>query len=159
MPRKPASRTASEQAELLAEAENGADEYIDLSNVKAEHGGAVPKGHYLCEIETVAAGVTGERAKVPGLKKITVTWKVLENPDGEIPSGKIFKHLTLQGDQAGRSRGWVEDLGFDLGQRFNPKEMVGLIAWLDVSIQKDNPAFNNIDAIEVVEEPSGDDAN
>ena len=157
MPRKPASRSAAEQKELLEEAETGADEYIDLSNVKAEHGGAVPKGRYLCEIETVDSGKTSDRSKVPGLLKLAVKWKVLKNDDadGPIPSGRIFKHLTLQGDQAGRSRGYIEDLGFDLDQRFNPKEMIGIIAWLDVSVQKDNPAFNNIDATEVVEDGAG----
>ncbi len=159
MPRKPA-RSNKEQAELMAEAESGADDFIDLSNVKAEHfSGAVPKGRYLCEIESVTGGVTSAQAKVAGLRKIQVTWKILEvDGDGDVPSGKIFKHLTLQGDQAGRSRGWIEDLGFDLSQQFDPKEMVGIIAWLEVSVQKDNASFNNIDKLEVVEEGSGDAA-
>ena len=157
MPRKPASRKPQEQEELLAEAENGADDFIDLSNVKAEHfSGAVPKGRYLCEIESVTAGVTSAQAKVAGLRKVQVTWKILETESGDPPpAGKVFKHLTLQGDQAGRSRGWIEELGFDLSQPFSPKEMIGIVAWLDVSVQKDNASFNNIDKIEVVED--GDD--
>ena len=157
--RKPARANSKEQAELMAEAEEGADEFIDLSGIKAEHGGAVPKGRYLCEIESVKGGVTSANAKVPGLRKVTVQFKILENPEGEPSNSKVFKHLTLQGDQAGRSRGWIEDLGFDLSERFNPSDMVGIIAWLDVSVQKDNAGFNNIDKVEVVEEPSGDDAN
>lgn len=156
--RKPASkgRSAKEQEELLAEADSGADEFIDLSNVKAEHfSGAVPKGRYLCEIESVTGGVTSAQAKVAGLRKIQVAWKILAvDGDGDIPSGKIFKHLTLQGDQSGRSRGWIEDLGFDLSQPFAPKEMVGIVAWLEVSVQKDNASFNNIDKVEVVDDES-----
>ena len=158
--RKPASRaskpdTKNEQEELMAEAESSADDFIDLSNVKAEHGGAVAAGHYLCEIESVTKGVTGANAKTPGQLKVAIQWKILEGPDGQPSNSKIFKHLTLVGDQAGRSRGWIEDLGFDLSQEFNPSDMVGIVAELDVSIQKSNPGFNNIDKVEVVD---GDDS-
>lgn len=158
--RKPkgSTRTAAEQEELLASAQDGADEYIDLSNVVSVRGGAVPAGLYLCELESVESGVTGANAKIPGQRKLALTWKILQAEDESHPqSGKIFKHLTLVGDQAGRSRNYLEeDLGFDLSQRFNPKEAVGIVAWLTVSVQKNNAGFNNIDKTEVVDEETAD---
>ena len=159
--RSRASSKASAQAEqeaLLAEAESGADEYIDLSGVEAvRFGGAVPAGKYLCEVTAIKRGVTSANSKNPGAPKLTITFDVRENADGDKVGGKVFLHPVLTGEQAGRARGYLEDLGADLTQPFNPNELIGTLAFLTVSVQKDNSNFNNVDKIELADEVGSED--
>jgi hypothetical protein len=153
--RKPSGK--SEQDALLAEAEAGADNFIDLSGVTAVRGGAVPAGRYLTEITAVKRGVTSANAKNPGAPKLGITFKVLENSEGEPASGTIFLHPVLTGEQAGRARGYLEDLGADLNQPFDPDDLIGTLVYLTVTVQKDNSNFNNVDKIELADSSDAGD--
>jgi hypothetical protein len=159
MARARASKTAAEQAALLEEVDAGADDFIDLSGVEAvRFGGALPKGKYLAEVTAVKRDVTSTNSKNPGQPKLAITFDARENADGEKTSGKLFLHAVLVGEQAGRARGYLEDLGADLSGPFNPQDLVGTLAWLTVTVQKDNDRFNNIDKIELLEQDGDIDA-
>ena len=155
-----AKSAKSEQDALLEEVDSDADNFIDLSDVKAERfGGAVPAGRYLTEITAFKRGTTSAGSKNPGQPKLTITFNVLEDSDGEPFNGKIFLHSVLTGDQAGRARGYLEDLGLDLSGKLNLDDLVGIIAYLTVSVQKNNPGFNNVDKIELPDGGSDDELN
>jgi hypothetical protein len=155
MPAK--TKAQKEQEALLAAADEGSEDLIDLSGVEEVRFTALPAGKYLAEV------VECERATVKngdnkGAPKLVIRWAVSEDADGEAVSKTLFDHRTLTGKGAGVTKARLEDMGVDTSQPIKPSEIVGIQAYLTVSVRKDRDTDNNIDKVELADEVEDDEA-
>lgn len=142
------SKAQTEQEALLAAADEGSDELIDLSGIEATRFTALPAGRYLAEVVEVERG-TVKSGDNKGAPKLTIRFKVEEDLEGEPINKVLFDHRTLTGKGAGVTKARLEDLGVDVTQPISPSSIVGTKAYLTVSVRKDRDTDNNIDKVEL----------
>lgn len=152
------SKAQTEQEALLAAADEGGEELIDLSGVEAVRYSALDPGKYLAEV------VSCTRDKVKqgdnkGAPKLVIRYNVIEDEEGNPLKKPLFDHRLLTGKSAGMTRARLDDLGVDTSVPIDVDDIVGRKVWLVVSIRKDRPSDNNIDSSEPFEAEASEDVD
>ena len=130
---------SDEQDDILAAANDAAEEAFDLSDIDPISPGAWKAGRYLCRC--VECKLEHPKDKEP---KLVLRFKGINPKQGR----PLFKHGNLKGKGVQFTAGLLAALGVDLKHNIRPSDVVDKLVYLTVTVREDRPTENNIAAWE-----------